>query len=158
MMWMWSMPLENQLQRKRSVSRFIFNGTPWGPAAAVAVEITADFFIFFLPGLHFWDFSLKLTLVQLCCSLCVTVSLSDHTTANMGNYTTKHHTMSSVMLITRGPLLLSGLDAGPVGLGVKWFEHLWGRAIHKIRSPSDDILYIHTHWNAFCPIKMFDCN
>lgn len=144
MMWMWSMPLENQLQRKRSFSHFILNGTPWGPAAAVGAEITTDFFfILFLPGLHFRDFSLKLTLVQLRCSLSVTVSPSNHTIANIESYTTKRHTMSPAMLITWGPLLLSGLDAGPVGFGVKWFEHLW--VIHKIRSPSDNILYIHTH-------------
>lgn len=154
-MWMRSIPSENQLQWKRSASRFLLNGTPWGPAAAVGVEIAADFFFFylFLPGSHSRDFSLKLTLVQLRCSLCATVSPSNHAIANIGSYTTKHHTMSHVMLITRGLLLLSGLDAGPVG-----FEHPWGRAIHKIRSLSDDILYIHTHWNASCPIKMFDWN
>lgn len=35
----------------------------------------------------------------------------------------------------------------PVGIAVvKWLEHLWSRAIHKIRSPSAVIICIGTHW------------
>lgn len=140
---------------------------PCGPAAAVVAAVgiknpSAGFFYnLFLFGLNMRDFSLKLRLFQLFgqCSphhaaACSHVFWSSdinmktincttqrhtwwlETTANTTDYTTQHNWCCYVNYVFNS-------------VGFQCIEHLWGGAIHTVKSQSAVILHISTHACAF---------
>lgn len=125
------------MQHERSLSHSFLSGTPCGTAAQV---VTSDENHGRL--LHIRDFSLRLRPVQLQHSLRHAVAANhvspwSDTNVNTANDARRCHTMAPLMFITRGRprcTSVAGFNAGPVGADVnKWWEHLWGEVIHKVR-------------------------